>query len=143
VILNWLFNITGHFHSHFSGLNAPIRHLYQDLNTCANNAGKINKLVTVFALCPCTWTYLKCFIPRSRSTSHPAFVTGDRFLARFALYLDTTLAHKLSTMSAKTRAITSLHRDSFSAKVSGSARCFRRLTLTYSTSGPLYVTRAA
>ena len=117
--LNRLFNITGYFQGHFSGLTPPIRHLQYDLNTCANNAGKINKLVTVFALCPCTWTALKCFIPRSRSNSHPSFVTGDRFLARISLYLDTTLAHILSTMSAKTRAITSLHRDSFLPKVSG------------------------
>jgi hypothetical protein len=113
VHLNRLFNITGYFPGHFSGLTPPIRHLQYDLNTCANNAGKINKLVTVFALCPYTWTALKCLIPRSRSNSQPAFVTGDRFLARISLYLDTTLAHKLSTMSAKTRAITSLHRDSF------------------------------
>ena len=89
------------------------------MSPAANNAGKINKLVTVFAPCPCTWTVLKCFIPRSRSNSHPAFVTGDRFLARFGLYLDTTLGNILSAVSAKTRAITSLHRDSFLPKVSG------------------------
>jgi hypothetical protein len=33
-------------------------------------------------------------------------------------------------MTAKTRAITSLHRDSFLPKVPGSARCLRRLTQT-------------
>jgi hypothetical protein len=113
VQLNRLFNITGHFPGHFSGLTPPIRHLQYDLNTCANNAGKINKLVTVFALCPCTWTVLKSLIPPSRSNSHTTFVTCHRLLARFGLYLDTTLAHILSAVSAKTRAITSLHRDSF------------------------------
>jgi hypothetical protein len=33
-------------------------------------------------------------------------------------------------MTAKTRAITSLHRDNSLPKVPGSARCFRRLTQT-------------
>jgi hypothetical protein len=50
---------------------------------------------------------------------HPTSVTGDRFLARFSLYLEAALTSKPCTMSAKKRAITSLHRDSFSAKVSG------------------------
>jgi hypothetical protein len=87
--------------------------------TFTNNAGRINKTCHGFCLCSCTWIDLKCFIPRSRSNSHPVFVTGDRFLARFSLYLEAALTSKPSTMSAKKRAITSLHRDSFSAKVSG------------------------
>jgi hypothetical protein len=40
-------------------------------------------------------------------------------------------------MTAKTRAIPSLHRDSFSAKVPGSARCSRRVTQPPFIAGPL------
>jgi hypothetical protein len=46
-----------------------------------NRVNKVNKLVTVFALCPCTLTDLNCFIPRSRKCSQFNSVTGDSFLA--------------------------------------------------------------
>jgi hypothetical protein len=43
-------------------------------------------------------------------------------------------------MTAKTRAIPSLHRDSLAAKVPGSARCLRRVTQPPFIAGPLALT---
>jgi hypothetical protein len=48
------------------------------------------------------------------------FVTGDKYLARIQLYNATLIIlNQLCTWTAKTHAIPSLHRDSFSAKVPG------------------------
>jgi hypothetical protein len=68
----------------------------------SNKVNIVNKLVTVFALCPCTWTDIKCFIPRSRSCSHPAFVTGDSFLARKIIVPRNSYTYQLCAWKAKT-----------------------------------------
>jgi hypothetical protein len=47
----------------------------------------------------------------------------------------------ICTMMAKTRAIPSLHRDSFLAKVPGPCRCLRRVTQPPFIAGPLGVTK--
>ena len=67
-----------------------------------NRVNKVNKLVTVFALCPCTRTDLKCFIPRSRSDSHLNFVTGDSFLARKIIVSRNSYTYQLCAWMAKT-----------------------------------------
>jgi len=67
-----------------------------------NRVNKVNKLVTVFALCPCTLTDIKCFIPRSRSDSHFNFVTGDSFLAPKIIVPRNSYTYQLCAWMAKT-----------------------------------------
>jgi len=67
-----------------------------------NKVNKVNKLVTVFALCPCTWIDLQCFIPRSRSDSQFNFVTGDSFLASKIIVPRNSYTFQLCTWMAKT-----------------------------------------
>ena len=59
-----------------------------------------------------------------------------------ALYRDTRNVHKLCYMTAKTRAIPSLHRDYFSAKEPESARCLCRVTQPPFIAGPLAINLA-
>jgi hypothetical protein len=68
----------------------------------SNKDNKVNKLVTVFALCPCTWTDLNCFIPRSHSDSQFNFVTGDSFLARKIIVPRNSYTYQLCAWMAKT-----------------------------------------
>ncbi len=67
-----------------------------------NKVNRVNKLVTVFALCPCTWIDLASFIPRSRSDSQFNFVTGDIFLARKIIVPRNSYTYQHCTWMAKT-----------------------------------------
>ena len=51
--------------------------------------------------------------------------------------------NKICTRTAKTRAIPSLHRDNFLAKVPGPARCSRRVTQPPHIAGPLCLSHLA
>jgi hypothetical protein len=59
-------------------------------------------------------------IPRSRQCSFKSFVYQDSFSATYQNCTATlVMLNQICTWTAKTRAIPSLHRDSFSAKVPG------------------------
>jgi hypothetical protein len=53
------------------------------------------------------------------------------------MYRDTRIPQTAPAMTAKTRAIPSLHRDYFLAKVPGPGRCLRRVTQPPFIAGPL------
>ena len=83
--LNKLSVTSGYFHVHLSGLNTPAPDICNmKLNTCANNAGKINKLVTVFAFAPAPGQFSRAYTAIALWFAN-SFVTGDKFLAPIIL----------------------------------------------------------
>ena len=87
--------------------------------TSGNTDNKGKLFVTVFAFVPATKTDFQ-YSYRDRTSAHlkhPAPGLLRRQLA--TLYRDTRITQLASTMTAKTRTIPSLHRDSFAAKVPG------------------------
>jgi hypothetical protein len=79
-------------------------------------------------------------IPRSRQCPFKKTLHRDQFPATYQPRTATlVMLNKICTRTAKTRAIPSLHRDYFLAKVSGSARCLRRVTQPPFIAGPLAV----
>jgi len=67
-----------------------------------NRVNKVNKLVTVFALCPCTLTDIKCFIPRSLNGLLHSFVSGDNYMARTSFVPRNSYTNKHCAWMAKT-----------------------------------------
>jgi hypothetical protein len=67
-----------------------------------NRVNKVNKLVTVFALCPCTRTDINCLIPRSRSGLLHSFVSGDNHMALTSFVTRNSYTYNLCTWMAKT-----------------------------------------
>ena len=84
-------------------------------------------------------------VPRHCASAHlPIFRYQDRFPATYQPCTATrVMLNKICTRTAKTRAIPSLHRDHFTAKVPGSARCFRRVTHPPHLAGPLGISNVA
>ena len=84
-------------------------------------------------------------IPRHCASAHlPASCNRDSFPATYQTCTATlVMLNKICTRTAKTRAIPSLHRDHFTAKVPGSARCFRRVTQPPHIAGPLGISNVA
>ena len=78
-------------------------------------------------------------LPRHCASAHlQTFCNRDNFSATYQLCTATlVMLNKICTWTAKTRAIPSLHRDNFSAKEPGSARCLRRVTQPPFIAGPL------
>ncbi len=67
-----------------------------------NKDNRVNKLVTVFALCPCTWIDLACFTPRPRTDSQFNFVNRESFLAREIIVPRNSYTYQHCTWMAKT-----------------------------------------
>jgi hypothetical protein len=88
---------------------------------------------------PAHKTNPKCLY-RDRSRTHLQHpIAGLRLGHLSTLYRDTRLIQLTPAMTAKTRAIPSLHRDNFLAKVPGPGRCSRRVTQPPFIAGPLAV----
>jgi hypothetical protein len=81
------------------------------------------------------------FVPRRYASVHlPTFRFRDRLSAIYQNCTTTcVILNKLCNRTAKTRAIPSLHRDNFLAKVPGHNRCSRRVTQPPFIAGPLWV----
>jgi hypothetical protein len=80
-------------------------------------------------------------LPRHCAGAHlQASCNRDKFPATYQLCTATlVMLDRHRTMTEKTRAIPSWHRDCFAAKVPGSARCSRRVTQPPFIAGPLAV----
>jgi hypothetical protein len=107
-----------------------------------------DKLVTVF-VSSCTpnkfvMLHAPGHPPSLRFSGQSAHLHAIKILYRDnllpSIHLCTAIApegNKICTMTAKTRAIPSLHRDNFAAKEPGGAQCLRRVTQPPFIAGPL------
>ena len=90
----------------------------KQIRTNHNTDGRGNKLVTVFAFVPALKTNFQWYVPRPRHWLFTSILHRDKFLATYQLCTATlVMLNLLCTWTAKTRAIPSLHRDNFLAKV--------------------------